>query len=194
MPKGLRIVLWVCIPLVLASCTSASSTGATSVPGMTLPATQAGSIPNPSPTLQASGSPKAESSSQVPATWQVFHDSKSNISLAYPPDWTVGENAGQIIFQGAAGESITLESSNASGLSVQDFLNQDQLPNTRCNEDTNPDGIRYRTCFDTLSFGTIVYLVVEPPQGQPQFYTLTTYQIGAENVLAEMLATIHSNP
>ncbi len=111
------------------------------------------------------------------------------IVLAYPTGWVVGEQGSEIVFQSPGGESISLEKVESGGLSLQEFLDQNQLPNTCCTNGTNPFGVAFQSCFDTLAFSTTVYLVISPPQGEPQFFSLSTFQRDSQDILDKMTAS-----
>jgi hypothetical protein len=183
--------------IMLAGCTplKTSGTAATSSPGAA-PATiyppiptssittSAGSMSSPTPTLTGHTPPATNG-------WQQYQNAGWGITVAYPMNWSVSENNGEVIFKAPAGGIIRLDQIQANNLSPQDFLNQDQLPNTRCRSGENPDGVQYRSCFDTIALSTTAYLVISPPQGPAQFFTLSTFERGNLDVFDSMLASFH---
>lgn len=109
------------------------------------------------------------------------------ISIAYPADWSAAENNGEVTFTSPSGDVIHLDQIQASDLSPQDFLDQNQLPNTRCTSGKTPQSVQYRSCFDTIAFSTSAYLVINPPQGSAKYFTLSTFARGDLDVFNAML-------
>jgi hypothetical protein len=114
------------------------------------------------------------------------------ISIAYPTNWSATENNGEVTFTSPSGEVIHLDQFQASDLSPQEFLDQNQLPNTRCSSGKNPQGVQYRSCFDTIAFSRSAYLVISAPQGSPKYFTLSTFARGDLDVFNAMLASIQA--
>lgn len=182
--------------LVFTGCTPLQSS---QTPGTTPLVTSVPATTTPTPSKQITATPAGLKSSptpmptgQTPATngWQQYHNPNWGIKIAYPPDWSAQVNNGEVIFKSTSGETIRLDHIQAGDLSTQDFLNQNQLPNTRCINGENAGNVQYRSCFDTIAFSTTAYLVITPSQGSPQFFTLSTFERGDLNIFNAMLASI----
>jgi hypothetical protein len=183
------LTIWGLSIFVLASCTAANPTGAAATTAgaaatQTTPAT---------PNNQAPNLIETQPSSLATAGWGQYVSTNMQIAIAYPPDWSVTENNGEVIFTSPGGATIRLDQVQAGGMSPQDFLNQDQLPNTRCSSGENPDSVQYRSCFDTVAFSTTAYLVINSPQGSPRFFTLSAFARSDLGVFDTMLASSHAS-
>jgi hypothetical protein len=178
---------------VLAGCTSVKPSNETTA---TLPDITPTATNSPTTNSQtaiptgATGSPQSTPTSQpsqLTAGWQQYTSATMGISIAYPTDWTVAENNSAVTFTSPSGDVIQLDQIQANNLSPQDFLDQNQLPNTRCSSGKNPQGIQYSSCFDTIAFSTSAYLVVDAPQGSPKYLTLSTLARGELDIFNSML-------
>ncbi len=195
MMKNSCLKLMTLLPLVFAGCSPITSSNAaptaikTTVPPLEI--TAAATLPVATP-LNSEISPTNTPGGQAyqrPAGWELYQDGDLRILLAYPTGWVVGEQGSEIVFQGPGADRISLEKVDAGGLSLQEFLDQNQLPNTRCTNGTNPFGVAFQSCFDTLAFSTTVFLVISPPQGNTQLFSLSTFQRGSQDILEEMTAS-----
>jgi hypothetical protein len=77
------------------------------------------------------------------------------VALDHPSDWTVAGQASEISFTSPQGVTIRLAqiataSSPAAGAESDD-ASLERLPNVRCSSLTNPQGVEFRTCLDTIS-------------------------------------------
>jgi hypothetical protein len=178
---------------VLASCTSGTpSTETTATQPDITPAVTNSPTSNSQTAIPtgASGSRQLTPTSQPPqstAGWQQYTNGNMGITIAYPAGWLVTENDSDVTFTSPSGDVIHLDQIQANDLSPQDFLDQNQLPNTRCSSGKNPQGVQYRSCFDTIAFSTSAYLVIIAPQGSPKYFTLSTYARGDLDVFNSML-------
>jgi hypothetical protein len=194
-----RILVWALSLFVLAGCTSVKPTTMTTPsPADNTPTATNLPIPNSQITTptEAAGSPPTTPTNQPPQAtpgWQQYHSTNLGITIAYPAGWSAPENNGEVTFTSTGGGVIHLDQIQANNLSAQDFLNQNQLPNTRCNSGENSYGVQYRTCFDTIALSTTAYLVVNPAQGSTQFFTLSTFERGNLEVFDAMLASFHAS-
>jgi hypothetical protein len=178
---------------VLAGCISVKPTkeSPATLPGVdqtaTNPPISKGQTARPTGT---SGSPKSTPTSQPSQStgdWQQFTSASMGISIAYPTNWSATESNSEVTFTSPSGVVIHLDQVQASDLSPQDFLDQNQLPNTRCTSGKTPQGIQYRSCFDTIAFSTSAYLVINSSQGSPKYFTLSTFNRGDLDVFNAML-------
>lgn len=196
---GQLIKVWVLSVLVFTGCTPLQSSQApgttplpTSVPATT---TATPSKHRSTPPASPKSSPTSMPTGQTLATngWQKYHNPDWGITIAYPPGWSAQVNNEEVIFKSPGGETISLDHIRAGNLTTQDFLNQNQLPNTRCINGENAGNVQYRSCFDTIAFSTTAYLVITPSQGSPRFFTLSTFERGDLNIFNAMLASIHAS-
>lgn len=183
---------------VLSGCTSVKPTE-TTAPPLTDNTPTATSLPTPNSQMAtpvpAQNTPLATSTGQLPQGtpgWQQYHSANLGITIAYPTGWSAVENNGEATFTSPGGEAIYLVVFQANNLSTQDFLNQNELPNTRCSSGDNPQGVQYRTCFDTIALTTTAFLVITPAQGPAQFFTLSTFARGNPDVFNAMLASFQA--
>jgi hypothetical protein len=183
---------------VLAGCMPVKPNGTASVTQQsaasttTVPSTP--NNPMATPTEAASSSPATPTGQPPQATtgWQQYTSANLGITIAYPSDWSETENKGEIAFTSPGGNTIYLDPIQTGDLSAQDFLNQSQLPNTRCSSGKNSYGVQYRSCFDTIALSTTAYLMVTPSQGSTQFFALSTFTRGGLDVFNAMLASFHA--
>jgi hypothetical protein len=193
------IFVWVLSLFVLTACISIKPTGTAGGTQQSAASTGvAATPPNHQVTTptQAAGSPQATPTSQprqVTPSWQQYQSTNLGITITYPAGWSATENQGEVAFESPVGDTILLDQIQANDLSPQDFLNQNQLPNTRCSSGKNSYGVQYRTCFDTIALSTNAYLVINPTQGSTQFFTLSTLRRGDLDVFNAMLASFHAS-
>lgn len=110
--------------------------------------------------------------------------------MKYPPNWSVEEGDNYITFTSQSGNEIELASVNTDSLTPQEYLAQHQLPNTRCSNSTNPNGIDIRTCFDTIAFSTTAYFSPPSSQGSPKLLSLTLLDRQDMQVFNDMLDSL----
>jgi hypothetical protein len=183
--------------IVLAGCTTAKPAGTTAAP----PPGIASATTNPpgpesqtSTPAQAQNTPAVTPTSQLApetAGWQQYHSADLGITIDYPTGWTAAENKSEVTFTSPGGVNIRLDPIQSVNLSPQDFLDQNQLPNTRCTSGKNPPGVEYRSCFDTIAMSTTAFLVVTSTQAPAKFFTLSTFGRGNVDVFNTMLASFH---
>jgi hypothetical protein len=180
---------------VLAGCTSVQPTNETVATAPEVTPTATNSPTSKSQTaipIGTSGPPQPTPTSQPAQStsgWQQYTNANMGVSIAYPTDWSATENNSEVTFTSPSGDVIQLDQIQANDLSPQDFLDQNQLPNTRCSSGKNPKGIQYRSCFDTIAFSTSAYLVINTPQGSPKYFTLSTFARGDLDIFNAMLAS-----
>jgi hypothetical protein len=185
--------------LILAGCTPVKPTGTPAItpPGIVLTGTNLATPHSQMATpAETHSPPQAILTGQAPqgiAGWQQYVSANMKITIAYPSDWSATENNGEVAFTSPAGGTIRLDQIQASNLSPQGFLDQDQLPNTRCSSGENSQGVQYRSCLDTIALSMTAYLVINPPQGSTQFFTLSTFERGDLDIFNAMLASFHAS-
>lgn len=178
---------------VLTACTSIKPSGtAGATQQSAIPTGIAATPPNSQITTPTQATPTIQPQQGIPG-WQQYQSANLGISIAYPAGWSAAENEGEVAFTAPGGANILLDQVQASDLSPQDFLNQNQLPNTRCSSGKNSYGVQYHTCFDTIALSTTAYLVINPTQGSTKFFTLSTFTRGNLDVFNAMLASFHAS-
>lgn len=159
--------------------------------------------PNPSPSVQATtarGSPttlpKFSVTATVPSTssWKTFTSADLHIALDYPPDWTVQEDAAGVTFTSPQSTMVNLARVETGSEQPETFLNESDLPNTRCSSNINAHGLKVRNCFDTIASAYIANIIVKSPSGQDELLTLTTRSRGTPEVFNAMVASVRSVP
>lgn len=105
--------------------------------------------------------------------WKTYVSTKLQIAIDYPADWSVREDAANVTFVSPQGATIQLVPVETSGLSPEDWLNENLLPNTRCSTRTNEHGLTAQICFDTLAFTHTANFVISS-SGTSRLLSLTT--------------------
>jgi hypothetical protein len=95
-----------------------------------------------------------------------------------------------VIFTPAQGASIQLAPVDPGGLPPEDYLNQQQLPNTRCSTTTNAYGLSVRDCLDTLSGSHSAYLILTSAQGPARLVVLTALRRADLQVFQAMIESV----
>lgn len=181
------------VVLVLSGCSgaSASSSGSTPQPGKataSVPSPAASSTPES--TTIASGSPTVMPGASVPANWKEFTSKGFQVKLSYPANWTVKETQSGVDLSSPQGVMILLAQVATGGLSAEQFLNQNQLPNTRCTPSSNPHGLQVITCFDTIARSYSGYVVVRTPQGNTELLSLDLNQTSEVQNFETIIASL----
>ena len=122
--------------------------------------------------------------------WKTFVSANLVVAVDYPPDWSVSEQAVGVTFASPHGAMIQLTLIDTGGLSPEDFLSENPLPNTRCSSSTNTYGVTARTCFDTVSFSYVADLVVKPPFGSTRLLSLAMHGRDGLRVFNAMIASV----
>ena len=186
--------------LVLSGCsgTAASSNSGTPQPGTatevaTMPAGGGAPTSTPMPSQTGTATPGASSATPsvtVPGNWKEFSSTQFQVSLNYPPNWTVKETQSGVDLSSPQGVMILLAQVATGGLSAEQYLNQNQLPNTRCTPSTNPHGLKLVTCFDTIARSYSAYMVVKTTQGSSELLSLSLDQQSEVQTFETILASL----
>ena len=168
--------------IILAGCSQAGN-----VSPMTV-------TPNPTNTQSlpmGTSTPIAALSKSSPGTeWKTFNSTNWQVALDYPPDWSVSERASGVSFTSQTDVVIQLTKIETGGLSPEEFLKENQLPNTRCTTSVNSYGIDVLDCLDTISGSYSADFVIKPPQGTPQLLSLAMLGKGDLQVFDKMVDSI----
>ena len=122
--------------------------------------------------------------------WKTFVSATLPVTVDYPPDWSVREEATGVTFTSAHGATMHLNRIETGVLSAEDFWQEHGLPHTRCSARTNVYGIAARVCFDTLAGSYTTDFVVKTSQGPAQLWSLAMPSRGDLAMFNAMLASI----
>ena len=122
--------------------------------------------------------------------WKTFVSATLSVTVDYPPDWSVREEATGVTFTSAQGATIHLNRIETGVLSAEDFLHEHWLPHTRCSARTNAYGIAARVCFDTLAGSYTADFVVKTSHGPAQLLSLAMPSRGDLAMFNAMLASV----
>lgn len=178
----MRNWLFTFIALTLVSCSSA---GSATLPTVRPNPTNTFALPMNAPTPTTASSPSLPS-----AGWKTFVSANLQVTVDYPPDWSASEQAIVVSFTSTSGDVIQLAKIETGDLSPDEFLNENQLPNTRCSSITNNYGITVRICLDTLSGNYSADFVMASPQGPPQLLSMVMPKHGDLQVFDGMIGSV----
>jgi hypothetical protein len=130
----------------------------------------------------------------LPQGWQTFIWAELHIAIDYPPDWSVKILATGLAFSSPQKAVINLTRAAASGIPPEDYLAENDLPNTRCTTIKNRYGVAARTCFDTIARTTSANLVITPPQGEVIILVLATEGRSAPQIVDGIIQSIRIAP
>lgn len=136
--------------------------------------------------------PTASPKVTVPADWKQFTSKSLQVSLSYPGNWTVKETKSQVDLSSPQGVMILLAPVATGELTAEQYLNQNQLPNTRCTPSTNPHGLTVVTCFDTIARSYTAYVVVKTASGTTELLSLSLDQISKIQTFETIISSINS--
>jgi len=137
--------------------------------------------------------PTRSSSLSPPTTdagWETFVSDDLQVAVDYPPDWSVNESASGVTFTSPTGFSIQLAEVDTGDLSPEEFLGENQLPNTHCSTIENAYGVQALVCLDTLSRSYSAYFVVTPSQGAPRLLSLSMLGKSDNEVFDRMVGSL----
>ena len=114
------------------------------------------------------------------AGWQSYTSQTLKVSVNYPADWTVEEQADGAAFRSPAGDLIRLQAAGPS-----------QSSDLQCDSLVNSYGLTVQACFDagTATYSAEFTVAANPALGQPVQLS-TTAQTGLE-VYRSMLDSLH---
>ena len=122
--------------------------------------------------------------------WKTFVSATLSVTMDYPQDWSVREEATGVTFTSARGATIHLMRIETGVLSADDFWHEHWLPHTRCSTRTNAYGIVARACFDTLASSYAADFVVKSTHGPAQLLSLAMPSHGDLAMFNAMLASV----
>ena len=122
--------------------------------------------------------------------WKTFVSATLPVTVDYPPDWSVREEATGVIFTSAQGATIHLMRIETGVLSAEDLWHEHWLPHTRCSARTNACGVAARVCFDTLAGSSTADFVVKTSRGPARLLSLATPGRGDFAMFNAMLASV----
>jgi len=123
---------------------------------------------------------------------KTYSSANLNIAVNYPADWAVRDAGTSAIFTSPQGALIQLSIVGTGALSPQDFLNENQIPNTRCSLSTSAYGVKVRTCFDTISFSYDAEFILKSANGLERLLSLSTRDRAAIPVFNAMVTSVRT--
>ena len=180
----MRNWLFVLIAITLVSCTPGRSESTLTVK------------PNPTNTLAlttSASTPSGALSPSLPPTGWITFVSDNLAAIDYPPDWSVNEQASGVTFTSPSGISIQLAKVDTGSLSPEEFLSENQLPNTRCSTSVNSYSTPVFICFDTISGSYTAEFVVTLSQGTQQLLSMSMLRKGDLQVFEEMVGSVRQS-
>jgi hypothetical protein len=103
----------------------------------------------------------------------------------------VNELASGVTFTSPSGISIQLAKVDTGSLSPEEFLSENQIPNTRCSTSVNSYSTQVFICFDTISGSYTADFVVTLSQGTKQLLSMSMLRKGDLQVFEEMAGSVH---
>ncbi len=101
--------------------------------------------------------------------WQTFTSSTLGVTLDYPPDWSVAEEAEGVTFTSPTGGMIQLKADTANTRN-----NELKVGNRRCTSRTNQHDLTAEVCVETISFLYTANFNLPKADGSTQRVTLLT--------------------
>jgi len=121
-------------------------------------------------------------------------NTKLQIALDYPSDWLVRETETGASFTSPQGGVIDLMEANTNNEPPESFLNEMDMPNTRCTNSTNPYKLSVRRCLDTIAFNYNAFIILKLPGNRTRLVALTTRAKGINPVFDAMNASARLVP
>lgn len=99
-----------------------------------------------------------------------------------------------MLFTSPQGFVIQLAAVETGNLTPEEYLAENQLPNTRCSTGVNPHGLATRTCLDTLAGSYTADFAIESPGGAKQLLTMSVAKLGDRRTFDAMAASVRLAP
>jgi hypothetical protein len=179
----------VSLPSPAAVTTPAAAGAVTTTPAepFLTPAPPVGLTPAP---VSPTPNPTPPGPAGSPAAWRVYSSQTWHLTLEYPGNWTVREASEGTTFASPAGATIQLAPVDTAGRSPDQYLRDNDLPNTRCTLQTNAYGVKERTCLDTIAGSRLVMFLVPWPDGSTRLFALQAGRRSDASTLEQMADTI----
>jgi hypothetical protein len=172
--------------LFLCAASACSANGLSSTP------TLAPSAILSSTTERAPASPTAGPTATPQEGWRTYTSNLLQIAVDYPTGWQIREDASGVTFTSPQGSSITLMQVQTADQSPQDYLNNTDLPNTRCTKGANQHGFSPQVCFDTISGSTMANFIIG--NGASKLAALVMGRNGDKPVFDHMVMSLRLVP
>lgn len=117
--------------------------------------------------------------------WKTFTSAALGITVNYPPDWSVAEEADGATFTSPKGATIQLTQSTANPDN-----NEFKIGNQYCTSRTNQHGQTADVCVDNASFTYTANFALQKADGSTQRVTLATKTRTAGDVFETMFNTL----
>jgi hypothetical protein len=127
------------------------------------------------------------------AGWKAYANTQLHVALDYPAAWSVHEETTGITFSSPQGPTIQLARVDTGGLSPEDYMSENLLPNTRCSSPANEHGLTIQVCLDTLSLTRVATFIINS-SGTPQLLSLVAGRRSDLAVFNTMVASLRALP
>lgn len=187
------------LAIVITGCSSRSNTGKPDIADVApegrltevAPTEAASSLPvttaNPTaiPLKPMRGNTPAPSTTIPTGNWQTFTSTALGVTVNYPPDWSVSEETGAVIFTSPKGATIQLKP-DTTNRSNKGFKTGNQYCTSRANE----HGQTAEVCVDRASFTYSARFAIQKADSSIQQVTLTTKTRTAGEVFEAMFNSL----
>lgn len=128
---------------------------------------------------------------EVPVgSWKTFGSATLPVTVDYPPDWSVQEEATGVTFTSAQGATIHLVRIDTGMLSAENFWQEPWLPHQRGFARTNTYGLAARVCFYTLAGSSTADFMGKASYGPAQLWSLAIPSRGDLAMFQAMLSSV----
>ena len=119
--------------------------------------------------VQGNATTSSPPNSLTTENWRTFTSSALGVSLEYPSDWLVMEEADGAIFTSPSGGIIQMKADTSS-------MNKDEIKtgNQYCTSRTNEHNLTAEVCADRISFIYTAKFTLQKADGSTQWLTLST--------------------
>jgi hypothetical protein len=123
-----------------------------------------------------------------PQNWQPFTSAELGVTVDYPADWSVSEDAGVAAFKSPAGVVIKLNADRANP-----DKNELKIGNRYCTSRTNKSHLTADICVDNAAFIYTAKFALHLADGSTHWITLSTQARAAGNVFEAMFNSVRLN-
>jgi hypothetical protein len=142
---------------------------APSEPDSSLPVMTVNSPPILLTPIQGNTPEPSTENSVSPGNWQIFTSSTLGVTVTYPPDWSVVEEADNITFTSPSGATIQMTADSAN-TNNKEF----KIGNQYCTSRTNERGQIADICVDNAAFIYTAKFSLQKADGSTHWVTLIT--------------------
>jgi hypothetical protein len=138
--------------------------------------------------VQGNPSTPSTPKSISPQNWQPFTSAKLGVTVDYPADWSIGEDAGVAVFKSPSGIVIKLNADSANP-----DKNELKIGNRYCTSRTNQFHLTADICVDNASFIYTAKFTLQQADGSTHWVTLSTQARAAGAVFEAMFNSVRLN-